>query len=320
MSEGVERWLILDGPPLLAALLAALACAWLGNGLVLRREGMLADALSHSVLPGLVGAFLLTHTREPVAMLAGGTAAGLLSVACVRGLERVRGFDRGTAIAATFPTFFALGVFLLEARLTGDVDLDPSHVLNGQLELLFWSPPDAGPTGLLEVLAGLPRQVSTLAALLAVALGFTAILSKELELAAFDPDLARLAGLRPDLLRWLHAALTAAVAVAAFEAVGTILTIALFLCPPAAARLCTNDYRHQHGLSLGFAATAALVGTQFAAHVPPTAFGTASWNAAGSVAATAGFLLALAARFGSCARGAGSPPARVARSRKGLAS
>ena len=297
----------LDLFPLLAGTLAAVCCGLLGNFLVLRRLSLMGDAISHSVLPGLVVAFLLTGTRSPVAMLVGAAVAGLATVALVEVVRRFGRVEPGAAMGVVFSVLFALGVLALESAAAENVDLDADCVLHGQLETLVWygAPPRLGDAlGALD-LDVVPRQVTTLAIATLLAVLFVGLLFKELRLAAFDPALATTLGFHAGAL---HGALMVAVAVAtvaSFEAVGSILVIAMLVCPAATARLLTDRLLPQLAVSVA-AALLAGAGGYLGATAVPGAFGLDSVNAAGSIAVTAGLLLAVAAvaapRHGALAR------------------
>jgi len=287
----------LDLFPLLAGVLAAVSCGVLGNFLVLRRLSLMGDAISHSVLPGLVAAFLLTSTRSPLVMLAGAAVAGVATVVLVELVKALGRVEPGAAMGVVFSVLFALGVLLLEQAAVRHVDLDADCVLHGQLETLVWS---GGPMSFAElepraVLAALPRQVSMLMAITVLAFAFVIVLFKELRLAAFDPALATSLGYHAGVLHYALMIVVAAATVAAFEAVGSILVIAMLVCPAATARLLTDRLPAQIVVS-ALVAIAASAGGYVAATVVPLLLGAEdSVNAAGSMAVMAGLLLTVAA-------------------------
>lgn len=295
MNTPPAGFITIDLMPLAAAILAGLSCALLGNFLVLRRQSMLGDAVSHSVLPGIVVAFLLTGTRNPLIMLLGAGAAGLLSVLMIDVVRRVGRVEPGAAMGVVFSVFFALGVYLMQ-QAARNVDLDPNCVLYGDLEALIWFPPSSSPRPVLvDVLLHPPRQVTTLAVITLASGAFIALLYKELRLASFDPELATSLGFRASWLGAMLLALVAAATVAAFEAVGSILVIAMLICPAATARLLTDRFRTQILLSGVIGAGSAAAG-YFAGTRLPQALGLpGAVNAAGAIAVTAGAAFAIAA-------------------------
>lgn len=283
----MQLFLTLDLAPLLAASLAACACALVGNFLVLRRQALMGDAIAHAVLPGIAGAYLITGARDPIPMLLGAAAAGLTTVALVSVIQSLGKVERGAAMGVAFTTLFALGVLMIE-RIPPTVDLDADCVLHGNLEALLWFPPERLT---IASLATLPRQVHTLAAVMALTLAFTLVFYKELRLTSFDPALAASIGFSPGLINTLLMTVAAAAVVASFEAVGSILVIAMLICPPAAARMLTNRLGVQIALSQLFALLTA-VGGYFAATRAPALFGSdLTLNAAGMIATLSGILI-----------------------------
>lgn len=286
-------------PPLVIATLAALACAAPGNFLLLRRQALLGDAISHVVLPGLVTAFLLTGSAAPPVMLAGALAAAALSALMIDTIRRTTGADPGAAMGATFTTMFAGGVLLLELSGASGTHLDVEHALYGSLEALIWI--DAtGWSSLLDpaALAGLPPELLHIALIASIVLGLIAILWRPLVIATFDEGFAATQGIPVRALSLALTGLTALAAVAAFSAVGSILTIAMLVCPPATARLMTDSLPRQIGLSLVIAAAAAISGTLAAGYLPLAMGLPFAVSAAGSIAAMSGLFLGLAAAFG----------------------
>lgn len=297
----------LDLFPLAASLLAALACALVGNFLVLRRASLMGDAISHSVLPGLVIAFLATSSRSPFWMIVGAAASGLLTVVLVELVTKLGRVERGAAMGVAFSVLFALGVLLIEQAAARQVDLDADCVLHGQLETLVWyGAPDSLSSLLqLSTLEAIPRQVWLLLGVLVGLAACVTLLFKEFRIAAFDPELATSQGFSATGLHYLLMALVAFATVAAFEAVGSILVIAMLIAPAATARLFTDRLGRQIEVSLIVAIVTTLLG-YFGATSVPAAFDYDSVNAAGSMTVAAGIVLCasigFAPRYGILAR------------------
>lgn len=285
----------LDLFPLTAAVLTAVTCGILGNFLVLRRLSLMGDAISHSVLPGLVIAFLIASTRSPLAMFGGAAIAGLVTVALVELVKRLGRVEPGAAMGVVFSVLFALGVLLIEQAALRHVDLDADCVLHGQLETLVWydAPESVGGVFSRDTLAHVPRQVTLLAIMAVGSIAFVALLFKELRIAAFDPALATTQGFSAGLMHVLLMIFVAGATVASFEAVGSILVIAMLICPAATARLLTDRLRSQVLASLGIAVFTAIVGYT-AASALPALWEKDSVSAAGSMAVVAGVVLVVA--------------------------
>lgn len=297
VSDALYQFIAVDLPPLLAATLAAFTCALLGSLLVLRRQAMLGDAISHAVLPGLVIAFLIAGTRSPVAMFIGAAAAGLATVLITALIRRLARVEPGAAMGVVFSVMFALGVLLI-SRAARQVDLDADCVLNGQLETLFWFPP-RDPAELLSIatLRELPVQVFTLAAAATISILAVSIFWKEIRVASFDPGLAAALGMRPSLVGTGLMVLVAIATVASFEAVGSILVIAMLVCPGAAARLLTDRMGPHVVLSAAIGASCGVIGYVVGAWGPGWIGAASSVNVAGSIAVVSGIALCLAAAF-----------------------
>ncbi|WP_103334589.1 metal ABC transporter permease [Pseudotabrizicola formosa] len=282
----MDEFLLFSLPPMLIASLAAIACVLPGNFLLLSRRAMLGDAMSHVVLPGIVAAFLLTGSGSGVVMGAGALAAAGLSALLIEWVTRRARLEPGAAMAVVFTTMFALGVVLLETTGTSGVHLDVEHALYGNLESLIW-------------LGGPPPELLRLA-LIATGLALALrLIWRPLVLATFDPVFAQTQGIP---VGWLRAGLTAATAlaaVAAFQAVGSILTIAMLICPAASARLLTRTLPAQIMASLGFAVASALLGYVLAGYAPLWLGLPFTLSASGMIATVSGLLLALSALIAS---------------------
>lgn len=311
MSQSAYEFVSIDLPPLMALLFAAISCGLLGNFLVLRRLSLMGDAIAHAVLPGLVLAFLLAPliagvigadaahlARHPLLMMLGALLSGVVTVTLIESIRRFGKVESGAAMGVAFSVMFALGVLMLEQAAARQVDLDAECVLYGQLETIFWFPPDTL-SGLLstETLKLLPRQVTTLAFMCLVVFAFVGLLYKELRIASFDAGLATTLGFSATILHFALMILIAAAAVASFEAVGSILVIALLICPAATARLLTDRYRMQLALSVVIAIVGCVAGYVAGAHGPIWLGFDNSVNAAGMVTVTLGVLLTLAIFF-----------------------
>lgn len=291
----MPEFLALSLPPILVATLAAIACALPGNFLILSRRAMLGDAMSHVVLPGIVAAFLVTGSSAGWVMGAGALLAAGLSALLIEVVTRRSGMEPGAAMAVVFTTMFAAGVLLLEVTGTGAIHLDVEHALYGNLESLIWLAAE-GPQSLIDpaALAALPPELGRLAVIACLIALALVLFWRPLAMTVFDPVFARSQGIP---VGWVMAGLTAATAlaaVAAFQAVGSILTIAMLICPAAAARLLSRTLSRQVALSVGLAALSAVLGYVLAGHAPIWLGASFTVSAAGMIATVSGGMLALA--------------------------
>ncbi|MDX2115977.1 MAG: metal ABC transporter permease [Planctomycetota bacterium] len=291
----IYQFISIDAPALLTAVAASVACGLLGSFLVLRRVSLMGDAISHAVLPGLVLAFLLTGTRAPLPMFLGAAAAAGLSVFLIELVRRLGRMESGAAMGVVFSVFFALGVLLIERAAARQVDLDPDCVLNGMLETIFWLPPQRWEELLTwSALADLPRQLWVAGGMAALTCLFIAAFFKELRLSSFDPGLSSALGFRAGALNAALMAFVAAATVASFEAVGSILVIAMLICPAATARLLTDRLSMHVALSGIIAALSAAAGYLLAAFGPRLLGSEHAVSAPGMIAVVCGASLAIA--------------------------
>ena len=295
------EFVALSLPPILIGSCVAVACALPGNFLLLRGQALIGDAISHVVLPGIVVAFLLTGLVATGPMLLGAAGAAVIAVLAIEAIRRLGRIEAGAAMGVVFTAMCAGGVLLLEQSDTSNVHLDVEHALFGNLESLIWL--DAtGWASLLDplALAGIPVELPRMALALAVVSAFVWLFWRPLALMSFDEGFAQGLGLRTGALGLALVIVSAVAAVAAFDAVGSIIVIAMFICPPAAARMMTNSLAAQVGWSVLFAAVSAILGYVLAGYGPLWFGAVASVSAAGMIATVSGLILAVAALMGPC--------------------
>jgi manganese/zinc/iron transport system permease protein len=267
---------------LLIALVTAAACALPGAFLVLRRTVMMSDAISHTVLLGIVIGFFLSGDLNSPWLILGAAAVGLVTVSLVSLLERTRLVKEDAAIGLVFPALFSIAVILI-TRYAGNVHLDVDAVLVGEIayapfnRLLVFGQ-DLGPRGL-YVMGGI-----FLLNLFSILLFY-----KELKISTFDAGLAAVLGFSPWLVHYGLMALVSLTVVAAFDVVGSILVVALMVAPPASAYLLTNRLGAMLGLSVLIGGISACLGYAAAAALDT--------SIAGAMAAAAGGIFALVFLF-----------------------
>ncbi|MBT6096942.1 MAG: metal ABC transporter permease [Marinovum sp.] len=286
-------------PPLLIGLCASMACALPGNFLILRKQALIGDAISHVVLPGIVVAFLFTGQVSTWPMMIGAAGAAITAVLLIELIRRVGRIESGAAMGVIFTSMFAAGVLLLEQSDTSQVHLDVEHALFGNLESLIWLDAE-GWASLFQIkaLAGLPVELLRMATVLLAVSAFVYIFWRPLALICFDDPYARTRGIATTALGFALVTLTAIAAVAAFDAVGSIIVIAMIICPPATARLMVNSLRSQVIYSQVLAFMATVIGYMFAGYVPLWLGFSNTLSAAGMIASMSGVFLACAALFG----------------------
>lgn len=236
----------------LVGVVVAVACALPGVFLVLRRMALLSDAITHSVLLGIVVAFFVVRDLGSPLLIVGAALSGLLTVALIEMLSS-RKLAPDAAIGLVFPVLFSIGVILI-SRYAGTVHLDTDIVLLGELafvpfDRLILAGYDWGPVALHKMTAILLLNVVLLI-----------LFYKELKLVTFDRALAASLGFSPVVLHYALMGTVSVTAVGAFDAVGSILVVALMIAPPAAAYLLTDDLVKMILLSAAIGALSAVTG------------------------------------------------------------
>ena len=266
---------------LLTGILVGVSGALLGSFLVLRGNAMLTDAISHSIVFGIIVVWLLTRQISGPVQVLGAALTGVLTVVLSELLARSRLVKMDAAIGLVFPALFAAGVLLISIYAR-DVHIDVQTVLLGEIGFVWLNT-----VGLWGI--QMPIAVATLGAVLVVNLAFVLVLWKELKLTTFDPGLAAALGFLPGVLHYAVLTLTSVTAVAAFDAVGAILFIAFVIVPPATAYLLTRRLWLMVLLAVMLAVSACVAGYFLAIR----------WNVsiAGMMASMTGVWFALALMF-----------------------
>lgn len=291
-------WSTIDTWMVVVAAMCAVACALLGNFLVLRRMSMMGDAISHAVLPGLVIAFMLSGSRASLPMFAGAAVVGVLTAVFTEWVRSFGKVDEGASMGVVFTALFAVGLILI-VQVADRIDLDPTCVLYGALELVG--------TGESVRLFGweAPSAFVTLGIVLVIDVVAIVVLFKEFRISAFDPALATTLGVNARFMHYLLMVLVAMTTVASFEVVGSILVVAMLIVPAAAAHLLTERLSSMIIVSVVIAIASAVLGHVGAVEIP-RAFGFASTQTAGVMALAAGLIflgaLLLAPRHGVVSR------------------
>lgn len=199
---------------LLAAVLVGVNCAIVGVYVVLRRMAFIGDALAHTVLPGLVVAYL-----NNLNLYVGAMVAGIITALGIGWVSRREAIREDTAIGVIFTAMFALGILMMS---TVRSFRDLTHILFG------------------DILGVTPTDLALIATVTAVVALTVALFHKELELTSYDPLHAQVIGLRPDWVRYGLLVVLALTVVTGIQAVGVVLTSALLVTPAAAASLVTQ--------------------------------------------------------------------------------
>ncbi|WP_397364310.1 metal ABC transporter permease [Olleya sp. R77988] len=237
----------------LIASLVAIACAIPGTFLVLRKMAMISDAISHSILPGIVIGFFITQDLNSPLLIVLAAFTGIITVVLVEYIQKTGLVKEDTAIGLVFPALFSVGVILI-AKNANDIHLDVDAVLVGELALapfdrLLVSGIDIG-----------PKSLWIIGIILLITITLLIAFFKELKISTFDKGLAASLGFSPAIIHYGLMTVSSVTTVGAFDAVGAILVVALMIAPAATAYLLTTNLKKMLGLAIFFGVFSAISG------------------------------------------------------------
>ncbi|GGA78239.1 metal ABC transporter permease [Ornithinibacillus halotolerans] len=244
---------------IVTASLVGLSCSLIGVFLILRKMAMMADAISHTVLLGIVVAYLITKELSGPHMLIGAIIAGLLTAILVQWLNNLS-IEQHASLGIVFTTLFAIGVILI-ATSVGNAHLDVQHALMGEITFIPWE------TVTIPVLGKIPEATLLLGVVLLIVLICIIAFYKEWKITTFDPALAASLGIPVVFMHYLFMSLVSVTTVASFDAVGAIMVVAMLITPAASAYLWTDKLITMLVISAIFGVISAIIGYYIAAWV-----------------------------------------------------
>lgn len=253
---------------MLTALLIGTSCSLLGCFLILRQSVMIGDAISHSVLPGIVLAFIFTEDRAAIPVLIGAAVFGVLTTVFIQFLQRKSNVQEGAAIGISFTFFFALGVIMIAMATGGNVDIDQDCVLFGEIASTYLDKVFIG-----EYFIG-TRAILTILPVLLIIVVFILLGNKGLSLTSFNPDYAKSLGVNVNAWNYALLLLVSITSVLSFESVGAVLVVGFLTIPPASAYLVTNKLKFMLLLSVVYTLLASIIGTLLAIYLDVSISGT----------------------------------------------
>ena len=219
----------------LIAILISVACALLGVFLVLRSMSMLTDAISHTVLLGIVLSFFITHKLDSPLLIVGATLTGLLTVYFVEVLSDSKLVKEDAAIGIVLSILFSVAVILI-SKYTANIHLDIDTVLLGEIAFApFHTTEIFG----FKIATGLINGF----AILVVNLLFITIFFKEIKISIFDKALALTLGLLPEIFHYLLMTLVSVTSVVSFDIVGATLMISFMVGPATTAYMISKNLK-----------------------------------------------------------------------------
>lgn len=237
----------------LLAVVTALACALPGVFVVLRRNSMLVDAISHAILPGIVVGYFFTRNLDSPLLILGAALTGLIVVLGSEWLGRTGLLTGDAPQGLVFPALFSAGVILVTLNFA-NVHLDTHAVLVGDLNLAAWHQ---------LVIGGVswgPAYLYVMLGVLLANLLFLGLFYPKLKITTFDARFAASLGIRSGLLNTAFMLIVSITVTAAFNAAGAILVIALVVVPAATAYLLSTRLPVMIALTAGIAVAGALAG------------------------------------------------------------
>ena len=262
----------------LVTVIVAVSCSLPGVFLVLWKMSMASDSITHTILLGIIIAFLATNDMSSPLLIIGAAIIGIVTVWLTELLVKTRLVAEDAATGVIFPLLFSVAVILI-SREASNTHIDTDSVLLGELAFAPFQR---------MVVRGFDigaRAIYTSGALLVINLAFITVFFKELKLAAFDPLLAAVLGFSPAVMHYALMTLVSVTSVGAFEAAGSILVVALMVGPAATARLVSEDLKTMLLLSSCFAMLSAVFGHRLAMWLDV--------SIAGSIAAVIGIIFAI---------------------------
>ena len=255
MIESLLSYFAISYESYFVLLITAVACAVLSPFLVLRKLSMVSDAISHSVLLGIVIAFFIVKDVGSPFLIVGAAIFGVITVFAVEFLSGTGLVKNDDAVGIVFPMFFALAVVLI-TKFARNVHLDTDVVLMGEVII--------APLNRIEFMGiDLSKAFVQMGILLVINLLFVIIFFKELKVTTFDRGFATLAGFSSAALFYALMTLSSFTAVTAFDAVGAILVVSFLITPGAAAYLISKDLKVMIAISVGYAVINSIIGYVF---------------------------------------------------------
>lgn len=270
----MDMWIILT------ASLVAASCALVGVFLILRRQALMGDAISHSVLLGIVLAYLISGTNTLWVMLLGAVIIGLVTAWLSETLHKVSRLQSDASIGIVFTLFFSIGVILV-SLYTGHIDLDQECVLYGEIafvpfDTIIWGDMETGTE------LG-PRAFWLILFVFAIVAASITLGFERFKAVTFHPSLAISLGVSVTFWHYLLMTLVSMTTVASFDAVGAILVVALLIIPAASAYLLAKSLKAMLWTALIYSQASVWIG-----------YGLAAWlnsSISASIAVSAGLLM-----------------------------
>lgn len=239
------------------AILLSVASSLVGCFLVLRKMSMITDAITHTILLGIVVGFFITKDLNSPLLVLGAGLTGVVTVYLTEMLRNTRLVSEDSSIGIVFPFLFSIAIILLSMKARS-VHLDVNCVLLGELAFAPFDSLIIGSTNYGS------KSIYVMLVVTIINFIFISLFYKELKISTFDPQLSMILGISPIIIHYALMTLVSITAVSAFQAAGSILVIAFMIGPPSIAYLITDDLKKMIVLSSIIGSIASLIGLEIA--------------------------------------------------------
>lgn len=238
------------------SILTAISCSILGSFLVLKQMSMIADAISHTAILGIVIFFFITYDLNSPLLIIGAGLMGTFTVFLIELLTNTNRMKEDSAIGIVTSLLFGIAIIVI-SKYAGNVHLDNDSVLMGEITF--------APLNTIEILGStLPKSVLVSSVLIIVNSAFVILLYKELKLSTFDYSFALAIGLSPTIINYIFVTLVSITSVSTFEVVGAILVISFLVGPPSTAYMLCHDLKHMILTSILISIISSIIGVKIA--------------------------------------------------------
>lgn len=233
-------------------ILVGMTCSLVGNLLIQKQSVMVADAISHTILLGIVLAYFIVQDLDSPLLIIGATIFGVITVISIEAVVKYTNIRQDAAIGLIFTAFFSLAVILI-SKFFSNVHLDIDMVLTGDI---IFAPLNRYNIGGIS----LPKAFVQNGIVFCIIVSFILFFYQSLKIRLFDETYARSIGMRVNLFDLILMTLVALTSVVAFQAVGAVLVIAMMVAPGLSAQLFAKSFSQLFIIGIIFAFTNALIG------------------------------------------------------------
>jgi manganese/zinc/iron transport system permease protein len=236
------------------SVLASLACVLPGTLLVLRGMALISDAISHSMLLGIVVSFLCFHHLHSPLMMYGALFSAFLTVIGTEQIIKTKILKPDAAVGLVFPLFFSIAVLLI-SQYARSIHLDTDMILVGEILLA-----PLQQYSLYGITIG-AKAIWHLLGIILVNASVLYLFFRQFQTSIFDRTFAKISGYNVPFFHYLLLFLTSCTTIVVFDIVGAVMSVALIIVPAATAFLWTEKMKTMIFASLLIATLSALIGT-----------------------------------------------------------